>query len=227
MSKTVLRLRALMSRWLTFALHSVSSSKNVQRPVPGLQRKSPPWAHKRVPSCSFPTGSHLCARTQKKHTGLKQASMFLQLNDFLRWLQQVLFPSGPSTTTDNLLVYLISDTNLYSSHFTAKPEKILHIPWSNWIFYTVSVVMELFRFIYKAAVVIWQLKNKLEATQKHGTFLTGRWIEKIFLKTPKSFVPCCPVWACQFPLSACSKSRSYYTGGRSSCWAGLHSSSSS
>lgn len=95
-------------------------------------------------------------------------------------------------------------------------------------FYHVSVVMELFRFIYKAAVVIWQLKNKLEAKQKHGTFLTGRWIEKrLKKKKKKSFVPCCPVWACQFPLSACSKSRSYYTGGRSSCWAGLHSSSSS
>lgn len=130
MSKTVLCLRALMSRWLTFALHSVSSSKNVQRPVPGLQTKSPPSAHKRVPSCSFPTGSHLCARTQKKHTGPKQASMFLRLrlNDYFRWFQQVLFPSGPSTTTDDLLVYLISDTNLYSSHFTAKPEKILHTP---------------------------------------------------------------------------------------------------
>lgn len=38
-------------------------------------------------------------------------------------------------------------------------------------------------------------------------------------------VPCCPVWACQFPLSACSKSRSYCTGGHSSCWAGLRSSS--
>lgn len=196
MSKTVLRLRALMSKWLTFALHSVSLSKNVQRLVPGLQRKSPPWAHKHVPSCSFPTCSHLCARTQKKNTQARRRPLCFCDCDW-------------TTISDG-------SSRCFSHHPRQQPQRHRRPPglpheWHKPLLFSfhcqtwkdpshslkqldfchVSVVMELFRFIYKAAVVIWQLKNKLEAKQKHVTFLTGRWIEKR-LKKKKKFCTLLP-----------------------------------
>lgn len=74
----------------------------------------------------------VCTHAEKTHR--PEADLYVSATATERLFQMApagAFPIRPvnnHNTTDDLLVYLISDTNLYSSHFTAKPEKILHTP---------------------------------------------------------------------------------------------------